>query len=77
MPWIAHPFTPKVLQEIGDRYGVSKVPTLLVMNSDGTVAIEDGKIGNQLSVYDPTKNEGQLMTFQRGDQVTNLSNHNP
>ena len=43
MPWIAHPYTPKVLQEIGDQYGVSKLPTLLVMNQDATVCIKDGK----------------------------------
>ncbi len=42
-PWISLPYDQKNLQTIGKKYGVAGIPSLLIMNRDGTVCDKNGR----------------------------------
>jgi len=42
MPWLAHPYDNERFK-FGDKYKIRSMPTLLIMNDDGTIADREGK----------------------------------
>lgn len=42
MPWIATPYNENRFK-LGEKYKIKSLPTLLVMNKDGTIADRKGK----------------------------------
>ncbi len=43
MPWLAMPFDVDRLSDVSDRFNIGAMPTLVVLNRDGSVRSPDGK----------------------------------